>query len=71
MEYSQLFVALALGRKIILTPFVLSYLYQGYVDLVIREFDPAGGPSGSYSSGLISIFLNIDLCLVIHRFSNF
>lgn len=71
MEYIQLFGALGLGMKIVLTPFVLSYLYRGYIDLVIREFDPAGGPSGSYNSGLISIFLNIDLCLMIHRFSNF
>lgn len=43
-EWSQLAIALAEGRKLALAPFVLSHLYRGCRDLVIKRFGHAGGP---------------------------
>lgn len=43
-ECSELAIALAEGRKLALAPFVLSHLYRGCRDLVLRRFGCAGGP---------------------------
>nr|XP_016480680.1 PREDICTED: uncharacterized protein LOC107801805 [Nicotiana tabacum]XP_016480681.1 PREDICTED: uncharacterized protein LOC107801805 [Nicotiana tabacum] len=43
-ECSELAIALAEGRKLAFAPFVLSHLYRGCRDLVLRRFGCAGGP---------------------------
>ncbi|KAH0669406.1 hypothetical protein KY285_025772 [Solanum tuberosum] len=55
MEYNKLAIVLASGRKVALSPSILSHLYRGCRSLVTQGFGTAGGPFWQWRSHMVLV----------------